>query len=131
MKNKNKVTICLPRLNTEPNFYEQKSILKRNNLPTNLCESLARNKIQKFRKIFLSISKKRQKEKKITRNSINTISTDKSSNLNAKIKIIEEKLNKKNSLINTETELKINKLMDIFNTDKKLQKNAAYDLIKG
>ena len=130
MNNKNKF-IHLPRLKTEPNFYDQKSILKRNHLPTNLCESLARNKIQKFRKIFLSISKKRQKEKKNYRNSINTISTDKSSNLNTNIKIIEENMNKKNSLINTETELKINKLMDIFNTDKKLQKNAAYDLIKG
>ena len=120
----------LPKIKTEANFYEQKSILKRNKLPINLCESLTPKKIRKFKKIILNIRKNRQKKLK-NKNSLNNSSTKENINNKNIINNIKNSENKKNSIINTETELKINKLMDIFNTDKKLQKNAAYDLIKG
>ena len=132
-RNKNNQTY-FPKLKTETNFYDQKSILKRNNLPSDLCDSLISNKIKKFKKIFSSLTKKKKKEMKnsvssnITK-SIENLTTINNNNNNNIIK--ENHITKKNSVINTEIELKINKLMDIFNTEQKLQKNAAYDLIKG
>ena len=127
--------LFLPKMKTEANYYEQKSILKRNNLPTYLCESLSSKKIKKFKKLFLSVSMKKQKEKgAIKKNSlfsINDNNLEQSTILKNNIKSNEGNSHKKNSLINKETELKINKLMDKFNTDKKLQKNSVHDLIKG
>ena len=130
--------LYLPRINTEQRYLEQKSILKKNNLPINLCESLSTKKIQKFKKLFLSVTKKKQEEKQKSRKnhliSINGSESEKSSKINNNyIKLIEDnkKITKKNSIINTETELKINKLMDIFNTEKEVKKNSFYDLIKG
>jgi len=132
-RNKNNQTY-FPKLKTETNFYDQKSILRRNNLPSDLCESLISNKIKKFKKIFSSLTKKKKKEMKnsVSSNITKSIENLTTINNNNNNKIIKENhITKKNSVINTEIELKINKLMDIFNTDQKLQKNAAYDLIKG
>lgn len=123
----------LPKIKTKPNFYEQKSILKRNNLPIDLCKSLTPKKIKKFKKIFLNIRKNKKKKLKneIAFNNSTTIKSNNKKNNTINIKNVEMFMNKKHSIINTETELKINKLMDIFSNDKKLQKNSAYDLIKG
>ena len=132
-RNKNNQTY-FPKLKTDTNFYDQKSILKRNNLPSDLCDSLISNKIKKFKKIFSSLTKKKKIEKKnsVSSNITKSIENLTTINNNNNNKIIKENhITKKNSVINTEIELKINKLMDIFNTDQKLQKNAAYDLIKG
>ena len=83
----------------------------------------------------MSISKKRKKEKHAIKRyslfSIDNNNSERSTTLNNNIKSNEGNSHKKNSLINTETELKINKLMDKFNIDKKLQKNSVHDLIKG
>ena len=65
MSIKSNLTI-LPKLKTETNFFDQKSILKRNNLPIDLCESLNSKRIKKFKKIFSSLSKKRKKDLKNT-----------------------------------------------------------------
>ena len=57
IKNNNPNLTLLPKLKTDTNFYTQKSVLKRNNLPINLCETLTPKKIKKFKKIFFSLSK--------------------------------------------------------------------------
>ena len=131
----------LPKLKTETNFFTQKSVLKRNNLPINLCETLTPKKIKKFKKIFFSLSKiksKNNNNKNYMISTYNTTNTQNSISTNAvnntKINnIIKEELSKvrRNSVINTETELKMNKFLERFNLDKKQKKNAEYDLIKG
>ena len=131
----------LPKLKTETNFFTQKSVLKRNNLPINLCETLTPKKIKKFKKIFFSLSKIKSKNNNNknymistynTTNTQNSISTNAVNNTNIN-NIIKEELSKvrRNSVINTETELKMNKFLERFNLDKKQKKNAEYDLIKG
>ena len=120
MINKSNLTL-FPRLKTELNFYGQKSILQRHNLPINLYESLTPRVIKRFKKLLSSISKKKLKQ--IKRDSISKINNNKEES--------SEKKNKKHSMLNTETELKMNKIMALFNIDKKLKKNAEYDLIKG
>lgn len=131
----------LPKLKTETNFFTQKSVLKRNNLPINLCETLTPKKIKKFKKIFFSLSKIKSKNNNNknymistynTNNTQNSISTNAVNNTNIN-NIIKEELSKvrRNSVINTETELKMNKFLERFNLDKKQKKNAEYDLIKG
>ena len=139
--NKNPNLTLLPKLRTETNFYTQRSVLKRNNLPINLCETLTPKKIKKFKKIFFSLSKIKSKNNNNknymistynTTNTQNSISTNAINNNNIN-NIIKEELSKirRNSVINTETELKMNKFLEKFNLDKKQKKNAEYDLIKG
>ena len=127
MINKSNLTI-FPKLKTETNFYDQKSILKRHNLPINVYKSLTPNKIKQFKIIFSSLSKKKLKQ--IKNNTISNFINKENSNIINK----EDNTNKKyrkNSIINTEIELKMNKIMGLFNIDKKPKKNAEYDLIKG
>ena len=139
--NKNPNLTLLPKLKTETNFYTQKSVLKKNNLPINLCEILTPKKINKFKKIFFSLSKIKSKNNNNknymvstynTTNTQNSISTNAINNTNIN-NIIKEELSKirRNSVINTETELKMNKFLERFNLVKKQKKNAEYDLIKG
>lgn len=141
IKNNNPNLTLLPKLKTDTNFYTQKSVLKRNNLPINLCETLTPKKIKKFKKIFFSLSKIKSKNNNNKNNMIstynttntqNSISTNAINNTNIN-NIIKEELSKirRNSVINTETELKMNKFLERFNLDKKQKKNAEYDLIKG
>ena len=140
--NKNPNLTLLPKLKTETNFYTQKSVLKRNNLPINLCETLTPKKVKKFKKIFFSLSKIKSKTNNNnknymistynTTNTQNSISTNAINNTNIN-NVIKEELSKirRNSVLNTETELKMNKFLERFNLDKKQKKNAEYDLIKG
>jgi hypothetical protein len=121
MINKSNLVI-FPRLKTESNFYDQKSVLQRHKLPINIYESLTPRVIKRFKNIFSSLSRKKlQQIKADAMANINNTTKDESTN----------KINKKHSMIDTETELKMNKIMALFNMDKKLKKNAEYDLIKG
>ena len=122
----------LPRLKTETGFYTQKSILKRNNLPTTLCESLSSKKIKKFRKIFSSLSKMKYININNNLNSNNNNNTINSISTNICVNK-EDNKTKRNSVINinTEAELKLKKFLEKFNIEKKPKKNAEYDLIKG
>ena len=139
--NKNPNLTLLPKIKTETNFFTQRSVLKKNNLPINLCEILTPKKINKFKKIFFSLSKIKSKNNNNknymvstynTTNTQNSISTNAINNTNIN-NIIKEELSKirRNSVINTETELKMNKFLERFNLVKKQKKNAEYDLIKG
>ena len=119
----------LPHLKTEACFFTQKSILKRNNLPISLYESLNSKKIKKFRKIFSSLSKMKcaNSNNNLISSFNNTKNSISSNNINNK----EDNKIMRNSLINTEAELKMKKFMEKFNIENGSKKNVEYDLIKG